>query len=100
MDPKLLAAVKSALAKVPADGRFGADRVFVSSLYRELARNDADFDHSLDSFKDELLKGNRAGELVLARADLVGAMDPARVRASEISYLNSTFHFVLDRSAQ
>jgi hypothetical protein len=48
----------------------------------------------------ELLKAMRAEQLVLARADLVGAMDPMRVKASEISYLNSTFHFVLDRSAQ
>ena len=40
------------------------------------------------------MEAHRQGELRLARADLVAAMDPELVARSEIGYLNATFHFV------
>jgi hypothetical protein len=45
-------------------------------------------------FKDRLIEANRQGLIRLSRADLVEAMDPADVRASETTWLNAVFHFV------
>lgn len=89
------AAVLSAAAQVPAAGRFGADRVFVSALWKQLGADRDALGPNLDAFKARLLEANRALALTLARADMPGAMDRAKVAASEISYLNSTFHFVV-----
>lgn len=90
----LLTAICTALPLVPAAGRFGADRVFISALWRQLDRGRFP-GLSLDSFKKYLLAANRELRLTLARADMPGAMDRATVEASEIRYLNSTFHFVV-----
>jgi hypothetical protein len=72
--------------------------VFVSALWRQLGEGSSFPGLTLDGFKSRLVAANRQQQLTLARADLVGAMDPREVAASEIRYLNSTFHFVLDRS--
>ena len=90
----LLTAIRTALPKVPAAGRFGADRVYISALWRQIDRSQFP-GLSLDGFKVALLAANRARQLTLARADLPGAMDLAKVAASEIRHLNSTFHFVV-----
>ena len=86
--------VLAAAAKVPAAGRFGSDRVFVSALWKQLGADRDAMGPTFDAFKTRLLDANRARLLTLARADMPGAMDRAKVAASEISYLNSTFHFV------
>lgn len=82
-------------AQVLAAGRFGADRVFISALWKQLGENRDTLGPNLDAFKARLLEANRALALTLARADMPGAMNRATVAASEISYLNSTFHFVV-----
>lgn len=46
-------------------------------------------------FKSWLLAAQREGLVRLCRADLVEAMDPAKVAASEICYLSATFNFVV-----
>ena len=88
------AQVLAAASQVPAAGRFGADRVFISALWKQLGEQRDALGPNLDAFKARLLDANRARLLTLARADMPGAMDRAKVAASEISYLNSTFHFV------
>ena len=60
----------------------------------ELKRREPEGIADLGDFKQRLLRANQAGLLSLSRADLVEAMDPADVRASEISSLGATFHFV------
>jgi hypothetical protein len=97
-DAELISAVQRATAAVPATGRFGDDRVFVSAIWRQLDEGAAFPGLTLDGLKRRLIAANREQRLTLARADLVGAMDPREVAASEIRHLNSTFHFVLDRS--
>jgi hypothetical protein len=52
----------------------------------------------LDDLKKRLADANRAGLLSLARADLVGAMNPEEVRLSEILDRGASFHFVLDNN--
>jgi hypothetical protein len=54
---------------------------------------------TLDELKARLVAAHRAGELVLARADLVAAMDPALVAASEITTDGASFHFIVKEPA-
>lgn len=79
-------------------GRFG-DKVFIAALWRLLASDPRMQGITMAQFKRLLIDANRQGHLVLARADLVGAMDRDEIRESEISDLGSEFHFVLDRGA-
>ena len=78
-------------ARSSPSGRFGDDRVFISHVWRALKGGTSLNERS---FKNRLLEANRARLLALSRADLVEAMDPADVAASEIRYLGATFHFV------
>ncbi|HZW33949.1 MAG TPA: hypothetical protein VFF52_24715 [Isosphaeraceae bacterium] len=85
--------VKAAARACPT-GRFGANKVFVAHVWKEL-RSDPDFaGMDLDEFKEFLGLANNFRLLDLARADLVQAMDPEDVRLSEVRYLNATFHFI------
>jgi hypothetical protein len=99
------AAVHEALPWVGAapTERFGRRKVFVSALYAEMAKQAPYVPYSvgsLDAFKARLVDANREGLLSLARADLVAAMDPDAVAASEIRSLGSEFHFVIDPTAR
>jgi len=89
--------VLDAVRGMPVAGRFGPEKVFVSEIWDRVGGR---LGMSLQQFKAWLVDRNRAGDLTLARADLVGAMDPDQVRRSEIDVHGATFHFVLDRSAQ
>jgi CheY-like chemotaxis protein len=80
-------------------GRFGMDKVFISAIWRKLAQDPRLRGMTLPQFKRRLVEANRARVLDLARADLVGAMDPSEVQTSEIEDMGSTFHFVIDRHA-
>jgi hypothetical protein len=92
----LLEVVRETIPRIGADGRFG-EKIYVSAIWRTIER-DRKVEHlSLDSFKSWLLGANRKGWLVLARADLIGAMDSRQVTESEIQDRGSTFHFVLDQ---
>lgn len=97
-DEDVIAAVRAATVEAPATGRFGRDRVFVSAIWRQLDAGKRFPGLTLDDLKRRLVAANRRDQLTLARADLVGAMDPREVAASEIRYLNATFHFVVDSS--
>ena len=76
--------------------RFGARKVFVAAIADALGVTGG----QIDRFKQRLLEANRERLLDLARADLVAAMNPVAVAASEISDLGATFHFVVDPSAR
>ena len=91
----LLDAVIDAVESMPPSGRYG-HKVFISAIGNRVAHK---FGMTLPQFKDWLLEQNRLGNLILARADLVGAMDPRLVRESEIEDRGATFHFVVDKAA-
>lgn len=77
-------------------GWFGENKVFISHAWRSYrARVAGRSSPDLADFKGQLVRANTAGLLELSRADLVALMDPADVRESEASYLNTTFHFIL-----
>jgi hypothetical protein len=83
------------VAGTARDGVFGDRKVFIAAVWHELRRQTAWSALSLDEFKTRLVAAHRAGDLRLARADLVAAMDPELVAASEISADGASFHFIL-----
>ena len=88
------------LARAATAGVFGDRKVFISSVWNELRRDPAYATLTLDDFKAKLLRAHRDGDLVLARADLVAAMNPELVAASETATDGASFHFIVreDRS--
>lgn len=104
---------------VPLDERFGDRKVFLSDAWRqariewlaadpevgrEAAHDIVEFEDrsggghlrsmSMDDWKDLLIEWQRDGKVQMARADLVAAMDPAKVAASEVDARGATFHFI------
>jgi hypothetical protein len=96
VEDQLLTAVQDAIPRVGSDGRYGKENVFVSALWRQLARDQRLPELSLDDFKQWLVGANRDQLVALARADLVDDMDARLVEDSEIEDLGETFHFVID----
>ncbi|AUX45899.1 uncharacterized protein SOCE26_073990 [Sorangium cellulosum] len=92
-DDTAFAARVLAAARSSKTGRFGDDKVFISHVFQRLA-DQGDAVGDPDAFKARLVSAHRRGLLSLNRADLVEAMDPADVDASETRYLSATFHFV------
>ena len=91
--------VLAAIARVPQSGRFGTRKVFISSIWSVLV--DAGRTAlTLDGFKVQLLAAQHAGQLSLARADLIAAMPSAVVIASEIDRDGATWHFAIDPQAR
>jgi hypothetical protein len=82
-------------ARATTEGWFGDRKVFASAVWDQLRGDPRWSQLALPAFKARLLAAHRAGELTLARADLVAAMDPALVAASEIAADGATFHFVV-----
>ncbi len=91
--------------------RFGDRKVFIASLWTQMRGIEAQTDSTLidgatiEHLKSWLLRarlltrdGTEDGAplVVLCRADLVAAMDPAQVAASETVTDGAVFHFVLD----
>jgi hypothetical protein len=93
-EPSLVDAVIAA-AHHARDGVFGDRKVFISSVWGALRATAPWSALELDDFKAQLVAAHRKQQLVLARADLVAAMDPALVAASETRTDGATFHFVV-----
>ena len=83
-----------AAARACETGRFGKGKVFISHAFRKWCELYPAGAPDESTFKRRLTEANREGLLVLTRADLVQAMDPGDVAASETRYLNATFHFI------
>ena len=80
-------------------GRVGADKVFISALWRVLEHDPRFRGMTLAQFKRRLVDANREEELALVRADSQGDMDPSEDEISEIQDMGATFHLVVDPSA-
>lgn len=70
-------------------GMYGDDKVFIHAAWAASGTKD-----SLPEFKRKLVEAHRKGEVRLARADLVEAMDPYDVKRSDTHLNNSTFNFI------
>lgn len=77
------------------EGVFGDRKVFISSVWNQLRDQPRWSALTLDEFKQRLVAAHRKGDLVLARADLVAAMDPELVAASETRTDGASFHFIV-----
>jgi hypothetical protein len=103
--------VRRALTDVQDGGRFGDRKVFIAALWTAMLAIEAATGGTLTAgcsiahFRGWLLgarlltaDGTDAGAplVVLCRADLVAAMDPALVATSETLTDGAAFHFVLD----
>ncbi len=98
--PPFSPAVAAAAAAVPAAGRFGDRKVFIFAAWQALVAEPAWRELSLADFKAGLLTALRDGGVVLARADLVGAMNAQLVERSELeSSAGATFHFIVAQGA-
>lgn len=86
-------AVRSAARTVDPSGWFGPSKCFISAVFAAMLLSGICEDYP--SFRRELLAAHRAGELSLARADLVAAMDGDLVASSEVAADGATFHFVV-----
>jgi hypothetical protein len=83
-----------AAADGPQARRYGDHKVFIGSVWQAL-RTDPEIAKLGESgFKCRLVEAHRRGALVLGRADLVAAMDPGDVRASETRHQDATYHFI------
>jgi hypothetical protein len=87
-------------ARDARDGVFGDRKVFISTVWSALRATPPWSALELDEFKQRLVAAHRKRELVLARADLVAAMDPALVAASETQTDGATFHFIVREPMQ
>lgn len=93
--PAFAETVRALVRTSPPEDRFHDNKVFIAAVWRASQREPGFPRLTLPEFKARLVEANRDGLLRLSRADLVQAMDPARVAESETTYLNATFHFVL-----
>lgn len=92
--PDLVAAIRDVVDHA-RDGVFGDRKVFVAAAWHQLRARPAWARLALDDFKAALLAAHRDQKLELVRADLVSAMDPELVAASEIDTGSARYHFVL-----
>ncbi len=83
------------VARTATDGLFGERKLFIAAAWQELRRRPGRAALPLDEFKARRVRAHRSGELVLARADLVAAMNPDLVGASETVADGATFHFLV-----
>jgi len=83
------------IAQTARDGVFGDRKVFISSVWNALRHHQVWSTLTLDDFKTRLVSAHRAGALSLVRADLVAAMDPSLVAASETVTDGASFHFIV-----
>jgi len=67
---------------------YGPYKVFLSDLAEAL-------DIPMKSLAKLAVHWNNLGYVQLTRADLVGAMDPRKVRDSEVRSIGSEFHFIV-----
>ncbi len=81
-------------ADSPQARHFGPEKVFIGSVWQALASEPDMARLGEEGFKRLLVEAHRSGSLVLARADLVAAMDPRDVRSSETKHHNATYHFI------
>jgi hypothetical protein len=73
---------------------YGDNKIFIASVWEALAGDAEVAALGEQGFKDLLARAHQRGLLVLSRADLVAAMDPRDVAASEIRHHNATYHFI------
>lgn len=91
-DPDDAAAIVAAAERVPKADRYSPRLVFVIDAWKEMKKSYPAL--TIEEFKERAAELHKDGHLKLARADLVEAMDPTKVKESLIEDRNATFHFL------
>jgi hypothetical protein len=94
MDLQTFAELVRTLAPSAPTGWTGDDLLLISHVWNHVHGRPEFQAYDNASFKEKLVEANRARLLTLSRADLIQALDPQDVRESEVSYLDSVFHFL------
>jgi len=81
-------------AKDTKEGWFGDHKVFISQVWKTLSSQQSGWNLTLDEFKQKLIAASRKEWISLSRADLGYSLDSEDVTASEITHLQSQFHFI------
>lgn len=82
------------LSAAVADGWPGNRKAFVSKVWAQIRARHPGWQVSEVEFKAMLAEAHRAGEIVLANADLKDSRFIADIQASAIAYKNTIFHYV------
>lgn len=82
------------LATAVAEGWPGNRKAFVSKVWGQVRASHPEWQVSEVEFKAMLAEAHRAGEIVLAHADLKDQRAIADIQASAIAYKNTIFHYV------
>jgi hypothetical protein len=98
--PSLLDDLRRVVAAATGDAVFGDRKIFISRAWDALRARPAWSALALADFKHQLLALHREQAVVLARADLVAAMDPALVEASETRTDGASFHFIVRQPSE
>jgi hypothetical protein len=77
-----------------AEGWIGYRKAYICRVWRALAHARADWGLTEIEFKCMLLEAHRAGQLVLAHADLKDHTSIKDVQDSAVVYKNAVFHFI------
>jgi hypothetical protein len=81
-------------ARSRAEGWPGSRKAFISQVWEAIRTSHPDWGLSEIEFKDMLAGAHRAGQLVLASADLKNKRDIKEFEDSAILYKNTVWHFV------
>lgn len=92
--------LRRVVAAATGDAVFGDRKVFIARAWDAVRALPAWSALPLAEFKHHLLALHRQQAVVLARADLVSAMDPALVEASETRTDGASFHFIVRQPAE
>lgn len=93
-DPRRAVEKILAAARAPGTTRFGSGKAFIGAVWQRLSTDPELGGLGEAGFKRLLVEAHQRGELTLSRADLVSAMDPKELEASETRHLNATYHFI------
>src|SRR5690606_5670919 len=93
-DPRRTVEKILAAARAPGTTRFGSGKAFIGAVWQRLSTDPELGGLGEAGFKRLLVEAHQRGELTLSRADLVSAMDPKELEASETRHLNATYHFI------
>lgn len=81
-------------AKETKEGRLGDYKVFISRVWETFQQQHPELKLSLEKFKQRLITANQKQLLTLSRADSPHDLHANDETASEIAYLNATFHLI------
>lgn len=82
------------LALSAKEGTWTGNKVYIAQVWRDFEPEPGTAKPTLDAFKRRLVAAARAGQILLSRADLIGAYPQDALRESQIEAGGEFYHFV------